>query len=450
MRVLLIDPVTTARSLAVEERRRLRQGIGYPGLGLLTVAALTPPDIEVRVVDESVEEIPWDWEPDLVGISVQAPTAPYAYELAVTYQSRGIPVVLGGIHASLNVAEAMTHGDSVVVGEAELTWPRLLKDFRDGGMRPVYRAGGLVDLDRSPEPRRELLRPEYYQIPWVVEGSKGCPFGCEFCALHAYVGWKPRFRTVDRVVDEIRRLPGDAVLFADDNLYARREWTLELFRGLVPVGRRWIAESTWHIAEDPEALDLAAESGCVGLFIGFDSVNEHPDVRKVPRQGPVEERYIRAIRAIQERGIGVVGAFVFGLDQDGPDVFERSMRVVRDSGVNLVNFSVLVPYPGTPVYHRLRAEGRLTESDWSRFISPNVCFQPKHMSIADLSEGTARCQREFYSLGNVVKGAIRASQQLGWAMGILSLRLNWSQRRNWGKGSDKRAAAEPAGDGLRV
>jgi radical SAM superfamily enzyme YgiQ (UPF0313 family) len=170
----------------------------------------------------------------------------------------------------------------------------------------------------------------------------------------------------------------------------------------------------------------------------------------VPRQGPVEERYIRAIRAIQERGIGVVGAFVFGLDQDGPDVFERSMRVVRDSGVNLVNFSVLVPYPGTPVYHRLRAEGRLTESDWSRFISPNVCFQPKHMSAADLSEGTARCQREFYSLGNVVKGAIRASQQLGWAMGILSLRLNWSQRRNWGKGSDKRAAAEPAGDGLRV
>jgi len=435
LRVLLIDPVTTARTLAVEERRKLRRGIGYPGLGLLTVAALTPPDIEVRVIDESVEAIPWGWEPDLVGISVQAPTAPYAYELAAEFRARGVPVVLGGIHVSLNPAEAERHADAVVLGEAELTWPGLVDDFRAGRMRPLYRATGLADLDRSPEPRRELLRSDDYQIPWVVEGSKGCPFGCEFCSLYAYLGWKTRLRRVERVVDEIRRLPGDAVLFADDNLYANRAWSLDLFRGLAPVGRRWIAECTWHIAEDPEALDLAADSGCVGLFIGFDSVNEHPDVRKVPRNGPVEERYIAAIQAIQQRGIAVVAAFVFGLDRDGPDVFERSMHVVREGGANLVNFSALVPYPGTPVYRRLLAENRLTESDWSRYISPNVCFEPKYMSASELEAGTAWCQREFYSLGNIVKGAVRTGQQLGWAMGVLALKLNWAQRQNWGKGS---------------
>jgi radical SAM superfamily enzyme YgiQ (UPF0313 family) len=434
MRVLLIDPVTTARSIPVEERRRLRQGIGYPGLGLLTVAALTPADIEVRVIDESVEAIPWDWDPDLVGVSVQAPTAPYAYELARTYRGRGVPVVLGGIHASLNPDEAAAHADAVVLGEAEGTWPRLIDDFRRHAMEPRYCASGLADLDRSPEPRRDLLRAGDYRIPWVVQGSKGCPFGCEFCSLHAYVGHRTRLRRVDRVVEEIRRMPGDAVLFADDNLYADRAWALDLFRAMRPAGKRWIAETTWHIAEDEEALDLACASGCVGLFVGIDSINQQHAMRKVPRQR-ADERYAGAIRAIQRRGIAVVAAFVFGLDGDGPDVFERSFSVIRDGGANLVNFSALVPYPGTPVFHRLRQEGRITEWDWSKYISPNVCFRPKRMSADELAAGTRWCQQEFYSLGNVVKGAVQAGYRLGWAMGILALKLNLAQRRNWGKGS---------------
>lgn len=440
MRILLIDPVTTARSLAVEERRRLRQGIGYPGLGLLTVAALTPRDIEVRVVDESVEEIPSDWNPDLVGISVQAPTAPYAYELAQRYRSNGVPVVLGGIHTSLNPEEAQAHADALVLGEAEATWPRLVDDFRRGAMSRRYRATRLVDLDASPEPRRDLLRAEDYRIPWVVQGSKGCPFGCEFCSLYAYVGMQTRLRHVDAVVDEIRRMPGEPVLFADDNLYADRAWSLALFRALRPVGRRWIAEATWHIAEDEEALDLAAESGCMGLFVGLDSMTRRPHLTKVPRRS-AEERYVAAIRAIQRKGIAVVAAFVFGLDGDGPDVFERALGVVRDGGANLVNFSALVPYPGTPIHSRLRSEGRITEWDWSKYISPNVCFVPKGMSADELASGTRWCQEQFYSLGSVVKGAVQTAHRLGWAMGILSLKVNLAQRRNWGKGSSDVEAA---------
>ncbi|TFG53853.1 MAG: B12-binding domain-containing radical SAM protein [Gemmatimonadales bacterium] len=440
MRILLIDPVTTARSLPVEERRRLRQGIGYPGLGLLTVAALTPRDIEVRVIDESVEEIPSEWDPDLVGISVQAPTAPYAYELAQRYRSNGVPVVLGGIHTSLNPDEAQAHADAIVLGEAEATWPTLVDDFRRGAMSRRYCANRLVDLNASPEPRRDLLRAEDYRIPWVVQGSKGCPFGCEFCSLYAYVGMQTRLLRIDGVVDEIRRMPGDMVLFADDNLYADRAWALELFHALRPVGRQWIAEATWHIAEDEQALDLAAESGCVGLFVGLDSLTRQSHMTKVPRQS-AEERYVAAIRAIQHRGIAVVAAFVFGLDDDGPDVFERALNVVREGGANLVNFSVLVPYPGTPIHRRLRAEGRITEWDWSKYISPNVCFIPKGMSADELASGTRWCQEQFYSLGNVVKGAVQAAYRLGWAMGIVSLKLNLAQRRNWGKGSSDAEAA---------
>lgn len=439
MRLLLIDPVTTARALAVESRRKLRQGIGYPGLGLLTVAALTPRDIEVRVVDESVEEIPWDWGADLIGISVQAPTARYAYELAERFRSDGLPVVLGGIHVSLNPDEAAAHADAIAVGEAELTWPRLVADFRRGHLRPRYVATSLADLDRSPEPRRELLDPEAYQIPWVVEASKGCPFDCEFCSLHAYVGMRPRLRRVERVADEIRRVPGDALLFADDNLYANRRWAIELFRALAPLKRKWIAEATWHIAEDPEALELARASGCVGLFVGLDSINRQHSMTKVPRRD-AEARYVRALRAIQRQGIAVVAAFVFGLDSDTPDVFERAMAVVRRGGANLVNFSALVPYPGTPIFARLRREGRITEWDWSKYISPNVCFTPKQMTAEELAAGTRWCQEQFYSLGSVVKGAVQSAYRLGWAMGILSLKLNLAQRRNWGQGSAREAS----------
>ena len=435
MRILLIDPVTTAKTVPVGERRKLRQGIGYPGLGLLTVAALTPREHEVRVIDESVEPIPEDFDPDIVGISVQAPTAPYAYELAAAFRRRGVPVVLGGIHVSLNPEEAHGHADAIVTGEAELTWQNLLEDFRHGALRAEYRANGLADLDDSPIPRRDLLRCGDYQIPHVVQASKGCPFGCEFCSLHAYLGHTLRFRRIDRVIEEIHGIPGDAVLFADDNIYARRQYAWDLFRALESVEKRWIAESTWHIAFDDEALTRAKDSGCAGLFVGFDSINFQPNIRKVPRSGSVEETYVEAIQRILDKRIAVVAAFVFGLDSDDPSVFERSFEVVRKGGANLVNFSVLVPYPGTPVFHRLKREGRITEWDWAKYVSPSVCFEPKQMTVAELTDGTRWAQQQFYSLAHVMKNAVRASLRLGWGMGLLSLRLNWAQRCNWGQGS---------------
>ncbi|HET9950832.1 MAG TPA: radical SAM protein [Candidatus Eisenbacteria bacterium] len=442
MRILLIDPVTTARGVGVAERRRLRQGIGYPGLGLLTIAALTPPEIEVRYLDESVEDLDPDAGADLVGITVQAPTANYAYELAESYRRRGIPTVLGGIHASLNPEEAAPHADSVVIGEGDRTWPALVEDFRRGTLRPVYRADGLSDLDETPAPRRDLLRREDYQVPDVVQASKSCPIGCEFCALHAFTGYERRFRTVARVADEVRAMPGSMVLFADDNLYANREFTLELARAMRPLRKRWVAEATWQIAYDDEVLEAARASGCVGFFIGFDSVNPQQRIAKVPRNRDVDALYVEAIRRIQARGMATVAAFVFGLDNDDVDVFERSVDVVRRGGANLVNFSALVPYPGTPIFRRLRDEGRITEWDWSRYVSPNVCFEPRRMSARQLSEGTQWAQREFYSLSGLARTTAETVRNLGWGMGLLGLRLNLAQRRNWGRGSAKGTSHE--------
>ena len=435
MDLLLIDPVTTAGALPAEERRSLRRGIGYPGLGLLTVAALTPPDVNVRVMDESVEDIDFDCAADLVGIAVQCPTAPRAYAIASRFRSRGIPVVLGGIHVSLNPDEALAHCDALAIGEAEQTWPALIADFRNGGLKQVYRASGLADLDLSPRPRRDLLRREDYQIPCVVQASKGCSFGCEFCSLHSFVGCPPRFRNIPAVIREITELPDDKLLFADDNLYANKRYTRELLSALIPLKKRWVAEATWHMAYDKEVLSLAKQSGCVGLFLGFDSINQQVMMRKVPRKH-VEAAYVRAIQNVHREGIAVVAAFVLGLDNDDPSVFERSLDVVLRGRANLVNFSALVPYPGTPMFRRLKAEGRITQWDWVKYISPNVCFEPKKMSAAKLREGTAWVQREFYALSNIVSISLRTFQDLGWGMSLLSLRLNLAQRKNWGKGSD--------------
>lgn len=437
MKLLLIDPVTTAETASVTERTRLRKGIGYPGLGLLTVAALTPQEIEVRYIDESVEDIDFDYRPDMVGITVQAPTAPYAYKLASSFRRDGITVILGGIHVSLNTDEALPHADALVVGEAELTWPGLLDDFKHGRLKKVYRAGTLADLNTTPVPRRDLLQTERYRIPYLVQASKGCPYGCDFCSLHAYVGRRPRYRPVSSVIDELASLPSDSFLFADDNLYSDATFTRRLLKDLIPLKKRWAAEATWHIAYDNEILNLARRSGCIGLFIGFDSINNRRTLRKVPQTGKSDEIYINAIKNVLDHGIAVVAAFVFGLDDDDVSVFERSLRVVLDGGANLVNFSCLVPYPGTPVYHRLRRENRIIENDWSKYISPNVCFRPAGMSPRRLSEGVAWAQREFYSYRNILKISVQAARQLGWGMGLFALKLNLAQKKNWGKGSDE-------------
>jgi len=436
MNILLIDPVTTAKTISVEERQKLRQGIGYPGIGLATVAALTPPEDRIRIIDESVEEINLDEKPDLVGIAVQAPTSPYVYELAAMFRNKGIPVVLGGVHVSLNPEEAQSYADSIVIGEAELSWPQLLQDFKREKLKKRYTADGLADLDKSPRPRRDLLQNENYLLPHVVQASKGCPYGCEFCSLHCYVGHSPRFRKIESVVKEIQTIPGDTILFADDNIYADKEYTEVLFQSLLPLKKRWVAESTWHVAYDEDVLDLAKESGCAGLFVGFDSINQQRMMKKVPDSDNTEKIYINAIRKIQEKGIAVVAAFVFGLDNDDLSVFERSLQVAIKGGTNLVNFSTLVPYPGTPIYQRLKKEGRIFEENVSKYISPNVCFEPKLMTAEELYEGTIWAQREFYSLSNIVKISFKAAQRLGWAIALLTLKLNLAQKRNWGKGSD--------------
>ena len=386
------------------------------------------------VVDEATRPISASARPDLVGISVQAPTSPRCYELAARIRRSGIPVVLGGIHVTLNPGEAAKHADAIVVGEAEATWPQVVRDAMNGGLAPRYDAPGPVPLDSSPPPRRDLM-PHSRRTPTVMQATKGCPFDCEFCSLAAVGHRRLRRRTVQRVVDEIRTLPGDPILFVDDNLYADRAYAQQLFEALIPLRRRWVGEATWHLAFDEELLHLTRASGCAGLFVGFDSINQQHRIRKVPSNGSPESTYVEAMRRIVGAGVGVVAAFVFGLDADDSSVFERSLHVIREGGAHMVNLSVLVPYPGTPIFRRLVAEGRITEWDWGKYVSPHVCFEPKGMTASELREGTLWAQKEFFALPRLVRAAARTTHELGWGRGLLALRLNLAQRSNWPHGT---------------
>jgi radical SAM superfamily enzyme YgiQ (UPF0313 family) len=386
------------------------------------------------VVDEATRPIPTTPRPDLVGISVQAPTSPRVYELAARFRRSGIRVVLGGIHVTLNPEEAARHADAIVVGEAEATWPKVVRDAMAGQLELRYDASGPVDFDSSPRPRRCLM-PRGRHTPSVMQATKGCPFDCEFCSLAAVGHRRLRCRSVQHVVDEIRTLPAGPILFVDDNLYADRSYVRQLFEALVPLRRRWVGESTWHLAFDEELLHLTRESGCAGLFVGFDSVNQQHRMRKVPGTASPESTYVEAMRRITGAGIGLDAAFVFGLDADDASVFERSLGVIREGGAHMVCLNVLVPYPGTPIFQRLAREGRITEWDWGRYVSPHVCFEPKKMTARELREGTLWAQKEFFALPRLMRTAARTTHELGWGRGLLALQLNLAQRRNWPYGT---------------
>ena len=238
------------------------------------------------------------------------------------------------------------------------------------------------------------------------------------------------------MIREISQMPGRMILFLDDNIYSNPEFAAELFQQMIPLGKRWVAESTWHIAFDEKALSLAGKSGCIGLFVGFDSVNRQYRMCKIPDTKDIEGHHIRVVHKIHKKGIAVMAGFVFGLDNDDTSVFGRSLRVVLESGADLANFNTLVPYPGTPIFERLKKEGRIIEWDWSKYLSPNVCFEPKNMSVEQLKEGTLWAQNKFFSRRNILQTAFSSIRKLGWAKGLITLGLNFSLKN----GAKKEAA----------
>ena len=377
-----------------------------PSLSLLTLAGMTPDrvDVEYHEVEDlrKLETLP---ACDLAAFSTFTARAKDAYELSARYRAAGVTTVVGGLHATALPEEAMRHFDSVVVGEGEPSWPRLLADFEAGRLQPLYRSNGVeFSLADAPMPRFDLLDIDMYNR-LTVQTQRGCPWRCEFCA--SSITLTPRFKTkpVDRVIAEIRAIkamrPRAFIEFADDNTFANKPHARELMRALSDERVRWFTETDLSVADDEELLSSMRDAGCAQVLIGLESPTALGLDGLELRQNWKRRRldgYLASIERIQSHGISVNGCFVLGLDGDGPEVFDSIWDFVERSGLQEVQITVMTAFPGTPLYSRLRTEGRLIdETGWERCTLFDVNFKPNRMSVSDLEHGLVELGRRLYS-----------------------------------------------------
>lgn len=375
-----------------------RKSLRYQPLTLTTLAALIPADLPHTVVciDEGIADVPLDLDVDLVGLTVITGTANRAYELANHFRARGITVVLGGPHVTLIPDDAAPHADAIVVGYAEDTWPQLLRDHLAGALQPRYTMAPGLDLAGRPFARRELLPSDRFLTSNVFEATRGCVHPCDFCVVPTAWGRKPFQKPVHEVVEDIRQHGARKLIFVDLNLIADRSYARELFTALIPLKLQWYGLATVLLASDEELLALCARSGCRGLLMGLESMSKS-NLRGSRKAFNSPDDYGRVVERLHAHGIALQGCFVFGLDDDHPDIFLKTAEFAIETKIDLPRFAVVTPFPNTPLFQRLEAEGRILTRNWELYDAQHVVFQPKNMSVQELQEGIELAWKHAYS-----------------------------------------------------
>ena len=359
----------------------MRKGrlIRFPQLTMPLLAALTPDGVEIHHTDEIVSPVNFCRGADLVGITTTTCSAPHAYELADEYRARGVTVVLGGPHPTLLPQEAAQHADSVLIGEAEGVWPVLIQDFQTGRLKRLYRAAAPPSLAGLPWARRELIERRAYGRG-VLIATRSCPHVCGYCMLPHYYHHQYRCRPSAEVVAEAASIREKALIFWDDNIIGNPGYARGLFRGLIPLRKSWTSQATFNIVDHDDLIQLAAASGCEALFIGLESISA-ASLRETGKAFNQPQRYLDGIKKLHDAGIAVQTGLVFGFDHDDVTVFERTLAFLEKAGVDVASIGSLTPFPGTPSFRSLEAEGRILTRDWSKYNArTDVVFQPRQMT----------------------------------------------------------------------
>jgi radical SAM superfamily enzyme YgiQ (UPF0313 family) len=429
-KLILINPVNPRRS-----GLNINPSGLFPPLGLGIVAALTPSDWDVEILDENFEKFRYK-EADLVGLTSFTASITRAYEIASLYREKGIPTVVGGIHASMLPKEALQYVDSVIIGEAESTWPRFIKDFENGETKRMYREDRTAQAGIS-RARHDLFHP--YYILGSIQTARGCPMDCDFCSVTTFNGGRYRQRDVEDVLDELESIPHKMLYFVDDNLYGYGAYAsrraIDLFKGIIDRGikKNWISQASINFAEDDRVLEYAAKSGCRLIFLGLEAENDIA-LRDAGKKLNLKflDRYENVFRRIHSHGIAVLGSFIYGMEHDTPDTLSLRTEYILNSDVDAIQMSLMTPLPGTRLFQKLRDQGRLLYThfpdDWDRYDMTEVVFKPLLMEPQELFDAWCDGGIAIYnhaSLWYKYTKTLITTQNLVTAMWAYSANLNY-------------------------
>ena len=425
-RLLLI----TASSPEIRKVRRVRV-LNFQQITMPYLAARVPRSWDVIHVDEEAEEIDWNIAADVVGITFHTPSAFHAYDIATRFRSRGACVVMGGPHVTLLPEEASQYADVIFIGEAEGLWEDFLESFESGTYLRRYQQADVPSMEDIPQPRRDLFHRRDH-TNGVLFATRGCPGQCDFCTIAVMYRHKLRKRPIAEVVAEYASVKGNVIIFWDDNIAGDMEYSKKLFRAIAPYGKWWSSQVSIHAGRDDEFLEVAARSGCKQLFLGLESISQ-ASMAEVNKGFNRVEEYVRIIGRIHSHGIAVQAGIVFGFDHDAPEIFEGTVDFLESAGVQNATFNILTPFPGTPLFRKMEAEGRILTRDWRKYNSrDDVVYEPKRMSAAELLAGYRYANQRFYSLASTAKRLSRSSVQLWWTLPLnLAYGYQW-RKRAWG------------------